>query len=118
MLRWGLVFKPFSNTRKNSDSVDLISEKSPAINSVAGSSRAEGDSVHTVETGSDQCPDCGHAMEIVEVRFGFFRGTTMRFSCPGCGFARADSPAPVSIRDWVAGLRLKDSVAVSQTSSA
>ena len=67
-----------------------------------------------VETDLDQCLDCGCSLEIATVKFGFFNRTAMLLVCPGCGLARADSPKRVSIREWVAALRRKNSIAASR----
>jgi hypothetical protein len=42
------------------------------------------------------------------VKFGFFHHPAMIFVCPSCGVMRADPPKRINVRDWVGGLRQKD----------
>jgi hypothetical protein len=57
---------------------------------------------------SDRCANCSCSLEIAAVKFSFFNHPAMVFVCPNCGVTRADPPKRINVRDWVGGLRQKD----------
>lgn len=63
-----------------------------------------------VGAGLNQCLHCNCSLEIAAVKFGFLYHPAMVFVCPNCGVRRAELPKRIKVRDWVAGLRQKDTL--------
>jgi hypothetical protein len=63
-----------------------------------------------VGAGLNQCLHCNCSLEIAAVKFSFFHHPAMIFVCPNCGVTRAEPPKRIKVRDWVGGLRQKDTL--------